>query len=113
MGLFSRSKVNVTEHTLVIRVEPRQGPSGTATGMDSIAALEERLVAAISTARVGEFDGNEFSGSDVFFYAYGPDGDKLLAAVAPILASFPASCRALLRYGEYHDESAPCHIVDY
>lgn len=115
MGLFSRepTSADVTaEHTIAIRVSPAAGPSGTATDMASIATLEDRLIEAITHARAGEFDGNEFTGSDVYFYAYGPDGDRLLEAVRGPLRDFPAPCHVMLRYGPYHDEQAPTTVVE-
>jgi hypothetical protein len=49
--------------------------------------LSDRLKAAIETAGVGEYDGNEIDtdGSDAFLFMVGPDGDKLFAVVRPIL----------------------------
>lgn len=117
MGLFSAhspAAVDVTaEHSLVIRVILSSGPSGTRTGMASLAALEERLIDAIAHTRAGEFDGNEFTENEVFFYAYGPNAGQLFAAVRPVLESFPVRpIHVLVRYGPYQDENAPTSVVN-
>src|SRR5215510_8262808 len=114
MGLFSReSTVSdvTTEHSIVIRVSPPPGPSGTATDMASIAVLEEALIASIAQARAGEFDGSEFIENDVCFYAYGPNADQLFAAIRPVLLNFPAHCHVILRYGTYQDSQARTTVV--
>lgn len=65
--------------------------------------LSDRLEQAIDTAGVGEFDGNELAadGSDGSLYMYGPDADRLLATVRPVLeaAAFMRGARVKLRYG--------------
>jgi hypothetical protein len=66
-------------------------------------ALERQLEEAIAAARAGEYDGNEVAvdGSDGTLYMYGPDADKLFAAVRPALeaCSFMQGAVAKLRYG--------------
>jgi hypothetical protein len=65
------------------------------------------LEAAITTAGVGELDGNEIAVdlSDGSLYMYGPDADALFAVVRPLLAG--ADClrgtRVRLRYGPPED----------
>ena len=77
------------------------------TDLSRLFALEERLEAAIAEAGAGEFDGNEVAsdGSDGTLYMYGPDADKLFAAVRPTLesADFMRGARARLRYGPPED----------
>ena len=46
-------------------------------------ALEDRLVKAINSAAVGEFDGNEVGGGEASLYMNGPDADKLFQVVKP------------------------------
>jgi hypothetical protein len=48
-------------------------------------ALEDQLHAAITSAGVGEFDGNEIGQGELTLYMYGPDAEKLFTAVAPVL----------------------------
>ncbi len=66
-------------------------------------ALEEKLISALETAGVGEFDGNEIAadGSDGNLYMYGPDADKLFTTVKPVLesADFMKGATVKLRYG--------------
>ena len=73
------------------------------TDLDPLFALESQLEAAINTAKVGEYDGNEVAvdGSDGTLYMYGPDADKLFAIVRPVLesCSFMKGASARLRYG--------------
>jgi len=73
------------------------------TDLDPLFALETQLESAIAAARVGEYDGNEMAvdGSDGTLYMYGPDADKLFAAVRPVLeaCSFMKGAVAKLRYG--------------
>lgn len=133
MGIFSRMKSGVAaspiaalstepavldgkavaEHTVIARYQLAAGPTGTATDMHSVFSFEDRLIRAISDARAGEFDGNEFGAADVTIYAYGPDADRLFAAMEPVLRSFPPRpAQVLLRYGGYEDTSAPEVLVD-
>jgi hypothetical protein len=85
----------------------------------AIRPLENEIESAISNAGVGEFDGHEFgpwvsfagwplkvqNGGVPFqatLYMYGPDADKLFAAVSPILmkSELCKGGRVLIRYGE-------------
>jgi len=65
--------------------------------------LEDELDRAITSAGVGEYDGNEIAvdGGDASLYMYGPDADRLFAVVRPILETtdFTRGARAHLRYG--------------
>jgi hypothetical protein len=65
--------------------------------------LEDQLQEAISSARVGEYDGNEVAtdGSDGTLYMYGPDADKLFDAIRSTLeaCSFMKGAVVKLRYG--------------
>lgn len=65
--------------------------------------LEQQLERAIAAARAGEFDGNEVAadGSDSYLYMYGPDADRLFAAVRATLEAteFMRGARVRLRYG--------------
>jgi len=52
---------------------------------DELELLEAELEHAIDAAQVGEFDGNEIGEGELVLYMYGPDAEKVLEAVAPIL----------------------------
>jgi hypothetical protein len=73
------------------------------TDLARLFVLEEQLERAILTADAGEFDGNEVAadGSDGYLYMYGPDADRLFAAVRSALesAEFMRGARVKLRYG--------------
>ena len=73
------------------------------TDFGPVFALGERLEQAIAAAGAGEFDGNELAtdGSDGSLYMYGPDADRLFAAVRPVLEStgFMRGARVRLRSG--------------
>jgi hypothetical protein len=73
------------------------------TDLTLLFSLETKLEAAIDSAKVGEFDGNEIAtdGSDGTLYMYGPDADRLFEAVKPVLegCSFMRGARITLRYG--------------
>ena len=77
------------------------------TNLQPIFDLEDALEAAITAAGVVEFDGNDIAqdGSDGHLYMYGPDADRLFAAVKPILASvdFMQGATVRLRYGPPED----------
>lgn len=70
--------------------------------------LEDRLENAISSAGVGDYDGNEVAedGSDGFLYMYGPDGNKLFETVKPILKStkFTKDASVTIRFGPSEDD---------
>ena len=74
-----------------------------ADSLDALYDVEEELEAAINSAEVVEFDGNEIAVdlSDGSLYMYGPEAEALFAVVRPILAG--AEClrniRVTLRFG--------------
>jgi hypothetical protein len=79
-------------------------------GLDDLAplfALEDRLETLITSAKVGNYDGNEIAVDkhDAFLFMYGPDAEKIFQAILPVVESTPfmngASIR--LRYGPPQD----------
>ena|SRR5215207_824419 len=122
MGFLSRLKAKtagapaglaMAEQTVIARYQLSSGPTGTSTDLQSLATLEDRLIQAIGDAKVGEFDGNQFGPQEVTLFAYGPDADRLYAAMEPILRSFPARpAQVLVRYGGFQDDQAPQHLID-
>jgi hypothetical protein len=105
MGLFSRMFGGTREpvekpieHAVVVHFDYIGS-----TDLQPLFAVEEKLEAAIEAASAGEFDGNEVAvdGSDGYLYMYGPDADRLFAAVRPVLeaCSFMRGARVKLRYG--------------
>ena len=105
MGIFARlfrAKSEIAakpvEHAVIVTFA-----YGGSTDLDPLFALERQLESAIATARVGEYDGNAVAvdGSDGTLYMYGPDADKLFAAIRPTLeaCSFMRGAVVKLRYG--------------
>jgi hypothetical protein len=117
MRLFSRRTAPAppvpAEHSVIARFQLAAGPTGTATDIHSLATLEDRLIEAIGAARAGDFDGPRFGANEVTLYAYGPDADRLYAAMEPVLRSFPPRpAQVLVRYGGYQDAQAPATLVE-
>lgn len=73
------------EHAVIVRVPLSDGVNGTQEEIDHLLNLEEELEAAIAECDAGEFDGNDFGQGDFTYYMYGPDAERLFAAVEPIL----------------------------
>ncbi len=116
MGLLSRFKASptpvATEHTVIARYVLTAGPTGTSTDIHDVATLEDRIVDAISAARVGEFEGSQFGTGEVTLLIYGPDADRLFAVVEPILRSFaPRPAQIVVRYGSFEDTRAPETVI--
>jgi hypothetical protein len=96
--LFSTTAMGASmEHAVIIHFQYGS------TDLGALFKAEEQLEAAIAQANAGELDGNEVAtdGSDGFIYMYGPDADKLLKAIEPVLASVPfmKGAKITRRYG--------------
>lgn len=72
---------------VVLRLGNRQ--MGTRHEREAIAQLADELHAAVQAARVGECDGDEYGGGTCTLFFCGPDADKLLAVLRPLLARSP------------------------
>lgn len=79
------------------------------TDLSRLFELENRLMDAIAAANAGELDGHEIAmdGSDGFYFMYGPDADRLLSAILPVLESsdFMKGAEVRRRYGPPDDNS--------
>jgi hypothetical protein len=87
----------VTEHAVTVHLpSPAEGDE---LALDQI---EDPLIEAIDAAGVGEFDGHEVGPDEAVVYMYGPDADKLAAAIHPVLKSLPLPPGSYLikRYGD-------------
>jgi len=97
----AQSMSNTPEHAVIVHFNYGS------TDLQPLFALEDKLEQAISAADAGEFDGNEVAtdGSDGYLYMYGPDADKLFAAVEPVLksSSFMGGATVTKRYGPPED----------
>jgi hypothetical protein len=112
MGIFSKAK-NAEVATAKAVPEPKAEaaiqhavivqfnfPAG---DVKRIIEVEDELAKALEETGSGELDGNEIAmdGRDNLFYLYGPDADKLYAAIEPVLLSSEilSQAKVLLRYG--------------
>ena len=90
------------EHAVIVRFR------AWGNDLNAIFDLETELEAAIASAGVGEFDGNEVAtdGSEGSLYMYGPDADRLFSVVRPVLerSSLMRGAVATLRYGSPEDD---------
>ena len=91
----------MSEHAVIVHFEYGS------KDLQRLFELEDQLERAVEVQGVGEFDGNEIAvdGSDGSFYMYGPDADRLFAAIRPVLLATTAvkSAVATLRYGPPED----------
>ena len=65
---------------------------GTSRERADIEAFADQLEAAVTEAGVGEYDGDEFGGGECTLFFCGPDVDRLLAVLQPLLRRSPL-CR--------------------
>lgn len=65
---------------------------GTQVERQAIEAFAEQLAAAIEQAGVGEYDGDELGGGQCTLFFCGPDVDRLIAVLRPLLQRSPL-CR--------------------
>jgi hypothetical protein len=105
MGLLDKNRKKksdaaepaVANHAMVVQFNFASG------NLDRIFEVEDQLAKAVEGASAGELEGNEIAvdGRDCLFYLYGPDADRLYAAVEPVLLSSEllSEARVLLRYG--------------
>jgi hypothetical protein len=57
-----------------------------------LGTLEDRLIDAVESGSVGAYDGNEFGPGVTTLFLYGPDAERLFAAIEPVLRAYPL-CR--------------------
>ena len=96
------------EQAVIVHFALSDSEFGSPEEREAIFAFEDQLEQAIAKASAGEFDGNEFGGGECVLYMYGPDADRLFAAVEPLLKGFPpaAGGHAIKRYGAASDPGA-------
>lgn len=75
---------------VVLRLSNRQ--MGTARERQELEAFADELEAAVQAAGVGEYDGDETGGGECTLFFCGPDVDRLLAVLLPLLKHSPL-CR--------------------
>ncbi|MEU7123517.1 hypothetical protein [Streptomyces zaomyceticus] len=102
-----------TEHAVIARYRLAADGLGEPSQREVIRQAKSRLAEGIEQADVGEFDGHEYGGGEVFLYAYGPDAEALFAVMAPILHDIPfRPAHVILRSGSVDNPSAAEHRVD-
>jgi hypothetical protein len=113
VGSFRRRMVErvvaakTPEHAVIVHYSLTGTDHGTEAERERVFALEDELIAAIEAHGVGEFDGNEFGGGEAVLYAYGPNAERLFAAMESILRSLDARpAFAILRFGPATDADA-------
>jgi hypothetical protein len=89
------------EHAVIVHLTLSAPGFGESEEREAIHRLTDRLDAAISAAGAGEFDGDEFGAGTCTLFMYGPDADRLFAAVEPDLraSSLTKGGYAVKRYG--------------
>jgi hypothetical protein len=101
------------EHAVIVTYALSDDGFGAPAERDRVGALKGTLIAAIEAADAGELDGTEFGGGRVKIYTYGPDADRLFAAMEPHLRAFPnRPATAVVRAGEADDPAAVERHVD-
>jgi hypothetical protein len=97
----------VSEHAVIVRVAIGEEHFGRAGARDVVRALEREIRAIVDGSGLGDFDGDEFGGGEAVLYLYGPDADKLYAAVEPALRAVSLRpVQVTLRYGDAGDPAA-------
>ena len=101
LGKPSSPTPKPVEHCLIVHFQYGQ-PS-----LNALYEQADRLREALLKAGAGEYDGHEvaISLSDGFHYVYGPNADRLLEVVEPVLRSTPWFLHAEItrRYGPPED----------
>ena len=80
------------EQDLLVVLALSNKAMGTTRERAEIEAFADQLEAAVAEAGVGEYDGDEFGGGECILFFCGPDIDRLLAVLQPLLRRSPL-CR--------------------
>jgi hypothetical protein len=80
------------EQDLLVVLKLSNRMMGTATERMAIEEFADQLETAITEAGVGEYDGDEIGGGECILFFCGPDIDRLLQVVHPLLKRSPL-CR--------------------
>ncbi|QDL91471.1 hypothetical protein FDP22_06545 [Paroceanicella profunda] len=85
-----------------IIVPLKGGPMGSPDEIAALMAVGDRLGVFLEGDGSGEFDGDEYGEGTFVIYLYGPDADRLFAAVEPMLRAEPLvqGCRAVKCHGD-------------
>ena len=93
--LFRRKQTSALseEQAVLVHLDGMNLPDETYKKYD-VSTLEDQLIEVIKTNQLGEYDGNEFGPEVTTLFMYGPDAERLFAAIAPVLRAYPLCSRA-------------------
>jgi hypothetical protein len=96
------------EQAVIVHLRLSDDGFGSFEDREALLALQDQMAGAIENAAAGEFDGDEFGEGECVLYMYGPDADRLFAAIEPLLksCSLAAGGYAVKRYGGAGDSDA-------
>ncbi len=96
------------KQAVIVYLRLSDGGSGSDEEREALFDLQEQMMRAIADAAAGEFDGDMWGEGECILYMYGPDADRLFAAIEPLLKSCPLASDgyAIKRYGEAGDPDA-------
>jgi len=96
------------QQAVIVHLGLRDDPSGSFEEREGLFALQEQMAEAIKDAAAGEFDGDLWGEGECVLYMYGPDADRLVAAIEPLLKSclLASGGYAVKRYGGAGDPDA-------
>jgi len=91
-----------TEQAVIAYLKLSDNDLGQPDERDSVHALGEQLERLIKEQQAGEYDGDEFGGGYAKLYMYGPDANKLFAAVIDAIKkhSFRRGSYVIRRFGK-------------
>ena len=96
------------QHAVLIHIPLSNDSFGTYEEQAALSQLEDQLQKAIETEGREEFDGDEYGGGLCKLYCYGPDADKLLKVIEPIVLHWgpPPGSYTIARYGDARDPNS-------
>ena len=103
MSFLSRlfgSQAKAREQAVIVHLDGQGLPAEVDDEFD-LATIEDQLIDVIATHEVGEFDGNEVGQEGATLFMYGPDAERLFAAIESTLRAYPLckGARVVVRRG--------------
>jgi hypothetical protein len=113
--LFGGEPSEQADHAVLVCLKLSNAEFGDADERQAIHALSDRLESAIRRANAGELGGDEFGDGTCTLYMYGPDADKLFAAVEPALrgSRLTRGGHVIKRYGAATNPAAREARIDF
>jgi len=90
------------EQAVLVHLSLSAPQSASKAELTGLLKLEEQVALALERAHAGEHDGNEIGGGEFTIYCYGPNGDRIFAAIEPVLraSALAKGARIVIRYGK-------------